>query len=265
MSKGKRVRAERAARELREREEAWIDPRLRADRAKHVPGARLSRVPYQLVVVSPVELPDGKTVWFQSPQAGAFNILEAKRLRDHGEAKRLEALDDLEPRPDGKSWQPLAEGLILDALADLTGAVLFSFAAIESLANEMIDNLPDGSVFTDSRKKERDRSEMVRWLSIEEKLRGVIPRFDDVPVLPKGENPWQRFDRLKDLRDDLMHAKERTYSTDAQRPSIYGRLLRGDAATCVEDAYEMAKVIAPGFFPDHVREAIEAESAASAG
>lgn len=92
-------------------------------------------------------------LWFQAPQAADFNLVEAKRLRDEGEAKSNAALGDLKLRPDGAAWQPIDEGLVLDALADLSAAALFSFAAVESLANETIEGLPDESVYTDSRGK----------------------------------------------------------------------------------------------------------------
>lgn len=98
----------------------------------------------------------------------------------------------------------------------------------------------------------------MRWLSITEKLQKVIPHFIDVKPLPKGEPTWQRFMALKDLRDDLIHAKNRDTHTPGDTPA-YGRLLAGEAATCVEDGFAVCDSIAPGYFPGHVREALEVD------
>jgi hypothetical protein len=259
MSKAKRIREERAEREAREREEAWYDPRLTATHAKHVPGARLSRVPYVLAVVSPLRLPDGRELWFQAPQPVAFNLLEAKRFRDSGEAKRVEAMANLKERRKEDQVQPADTSLVLDALADLSAAVLFSFAAIEALANHTIDQLEDGTTYVDNRGREQDKEGMVRWLAIEEKLRGPVLLFTKAAPLDKGREPWQSFKRLKDLRDDLVHAKRRNYSTDPDHPAVYGRLLQGDGSKCVEEAFALADELRPDFFPENVRQSLAAD------
>jgi hypothetical protein len=256
MGKAKRVRAERALQAEREREEARYDPRLTATHAKHVPGVPLSRVPYQIVAVSPLRLDDGRELWFQAPQPVAFNLLEAKRFRDSGEANRVEAMGNLKERRKEGQVQPADTSLVLDALADLSAAVLFSIAAIEALANHTIDQLDNGTTYTDSRGREQDKISMVRWLTIEEKLRGAVPLFTKAAPLDKGREPWQSFKRLKDLRDDLVHAKERSYSIDPDHPAVYGRLLNGDGSKCVEEAFALASELRPDFFPDNVREAL---------
>jgi hypothetical protein len=195
-------------------------------------------------------------LWFQAPQPVAFNILEARRFRNSGEANRVEAMGNLKDRRKEGQVQPADPTLVLDALADLSAAVLFSFAAIEALANHTIDQLEDGTTYTDSRGREQDKAGMVRWLSIEEKLRGAVPLFTKAAPLDKGREPWQSFKRLKDLRDDLVHAKERNYSTDPDHPAVYGRLLQGDGTKCVEEAFALANELRPDFFPENVIEAL---------
>jgi hypothetical protein len=65
-----------------------------------------------------------------------------------------------------------------------------------ALANHTIDQLEDGTTYTDSRGREQDKSGMVRWLSIEEKPRGAVPLFTKAAPLDKGREPWQRFKRM---------------------------------------------------------------------
>ncbi len=139
---------------------------------------------------------------FRPRQAVAFNLIEAKRFRDAGEAARRAALADLEPRGAEGEWQPADPSLVLNALSDLSAAVLFSFASIEALANHTIDQLHDDATYEDSRGRTRTKAEMVRRLSIEEKLRGAVLLLTKQPRLDKGREPWQSFARLKDMRDD---------------------------------------------------------------
>lgn len=258
MSKAERVRAARRERDAREDEQMQLDPRLRNARVTHIPGRPRRRVGDELQVLSRVVLPDGRIVWYAAPQIGAFNLVKAKRLRDDAERRRQAILDRLVERSEPGDYKPADAGEVLDVLSALAVAVTFSFMAVESLANEIIERLPEGSTWLGRRDEELDRASMVRWLSITEKLQKVIPHFTDVTALPKGESAWQRFQTLKDLRDDLIHAKNRGAHTPGDTP-VYGRLLAGEAATCVEDAFAVCDSIAPGYFPTHVREALEVD------
>lgn len=256
VSKARRVRVARLEREALEREQLRLDPRLRNARVLQVPGRPRRRVGDELQVLSRAELPDGRTVLYAAPQIGAFNLVEAKRFRDEAEPRRLALLDALVPRPEPGEFKPADAGEVLDVLSALAVAVTFSFMAVESLANEIIERLPEDATWPGRRDEELDRAGMVRWLSIGDKLLKVIPRFTEVEAIARGEQTWQRFRSLKDLRDDLIHAKNRGAHTPGDTPA-YGRLLAGEAATCVEDAFAVCDLIAPGYFPAHVREALE--------
>ena len=52
----------------------------------------------------------------------------------------------------------------------------------------------------------------------------------------KGGKAWHRFVHLKRLRDDVVHVKERGYSSDPAEPSVYGRLILGEGDECVAEA-----------------------------
>jgi hypothetical protein len=82
-----------------------------------------------------------------------------------------------------------------------------------------------------------------------------------VPQLPdghatKGTAAWGRFVHLKRLRDALVHVKERGYSTDPDKPSVYGQLMHGTGDDCVEEAVALVLAARPVFLPDHVLAAL---------
>jgi len=139
-------RKRRAARRARERVERQQDPRLVA--AKVAQDAR-GGIPAEhwVVVVSPLELDDGRLLKWHPPQPVAFNLLEAKRYRDRGVKARRGILGNLVRRADG-ALQPSNTHATIDCLSDLAAAVLFSFTAIESLANHVIEMLSDDTVVT---------------------------------------------------------------------------------------------------------------------
>lgn len=85
----------------------------------------------------------GRIVWYAAPQIGAFNFVEAKRLRDDAEPRRQLILDNLVARPTPGEYKPADAGEVLDVLSALAVAVTFSLMAVESLANEIIERLPE--------------------------------------------------------------------------------------------------------------------------
>ena len=96
---------------------------------------------------------------------------------------------------------------------------------------------------------------MVRRLNISEKLELAVP------LLPDGENTkgtkaWEQFVHLKRLRDDLVHVKERGYSSDPDDPSTYDKVMIGAADSCASDAIDLVLAARPRFLPEHVLEAL---------
>jgi hypothetical protein len=228
---------------------ALPDPRLRWVEAKEFDGVPVSERTF-LTVVEPTRLPDGSIVWFQSPMAPAFKLLTARSLLASGERKRQRALATTRRR--GEDAEISNTPKLLDALADLIAAVLLSFTAIESYANEAIDRLNDDATVMIRRRASEvlvGKADMARSLGIEEKLDLVVPKLTRRPSI-KGSTPWERFKYLKRLRDDLVHLKERGYSTDPDKPSEFGRLLRGDAVSCVADTVAIFEALEPGWLDE---------------
>jgi hypothetical protein len=204
---------------------------------------------------------DGRTLHYHPPQPVAFNLIEAKGRRDPGIRKRRQIMGNLEATETdacGTRYSPQNSHAVLDCLSDLVAAVLLAFTAIESLANHSVEQLPEDAAIDVERRGETvqiSRDEMVRRLSIAEKLDLAVPLLPDGQSA-KGTKSWERFIHLKRLRDDLVHVKDRGYSSDPDDPSAYGKLLLSAADSCVEEAAALVEATRPVFLPPHVREAL---------
>jgi hypothetical protein len=207
-----------------------------------------------VLVVSPVNLPDGRRVMLPSAQPVSFNLFQAKIHRDRGAKLRRSIMGNLEARPDG-AYMPQNAARVMDCIGDLSAAVLFSFTAIESLANHAIEMLPED--FTLERKgHEIPREDLALALGTDDKLKLVLPRVDGGHHIAGDAKVWERYKTLKFLRDELLHVKRRGYSPDPDEPSEYDRLMLGEADNCVEDAVAVVEGAWPGFLPDFVQEAL---------
>jgi hypothetical protein len=208
-----------------------------------------------IVVVSPVEMDDGRTLNWHPPQPVAFSLVEAKRPVVRAMPRRRQIIGNLKLRPD-EAYEPPNSRATLDVVADLSSAVWAAFTAVEAIANDSIDQLPEDAVVEIGRKGEKrevPQPEMVRRLSLDEKLSLVVPLLD-IGEQIKGTRPWDRYLHLKGLRDDLVHVKERGYSPNPHERTAYDRLLLGDGDSCSRDAFEIVEAARPGFLAAHVVE-----------
>ncbi len=115
--------------------------------------------------------------------------------------------------------------------------------------------LDDGTSVTLRKDREVPQAEMVRTIGIDDKFKKVMP------LLPGGEAiagtaVWARYLKLKFLRDELLHVKERGFKSDPDQPSAYDRLMLGEADSCVEDAIAVVDGAWPSFLPDGVRDSL---------
>ena len=243
------------------RPERQIDPRLVATQVTGKVEGPLDIKPGDwMIAVSPLRLPDGRMLAYHPPQPVAFNLLEAKRHGDRGAKQRRAIVGNLKAADADGNSRPQNSAAVIDSLSDLVGAVLHAFAAIESLANHSIDQLEDDATVQVERQGDTvtiQKADMVRRLSITEKLELAVPLLPDGRA-SKGTAAWGRFVHLKRLRDELVHVKERGYSTDPDKPSAFGQLLLGAADACVEEAVALVLAARPDFLPPHVRAALDA-------
>lgn len=210
-----------------------------------------------LVAVSPVADREGNVFFYHPPQPIFFNLIEAKRHRDRGVSQRRAIMGNLRVDKHGRLMAGKSKA-VMDCLSELVGAVLHAFTAIESFANHSIEQLADDAAIVVSRGDEQvtvERDEMVRRLSINDKLDRALPLHEDGKS-PKGFTAWERYVHLKRLRDDLVHVKARGYSTDPKEPSAYSKLLLGAGDDCVEDAVALIEFGRPGFLDERVLTAL---------
>lgn len=208
-----------------------------------------------VVLVEPVVMDDDRELQWHPPQPVAFSLVEAKKLSDRAVPRRRQIIGSLKRR-DNDTYMPQNSRTTLDVISDLWSAVLHSFAAIESIANDSIDRLPADVVITIGKRddtREISREDMVRRLNLDEKLALVVPMLD-IGEQIKGRRPWERYLHLKRLRDDLVHVKDRGVDPDRAVRTAYDRLLLGDADTCARDAFDIVQAARPGFLGAHVVE-----------
>lgn len=254
--RGKR-RSQRAAVNRPERQQ---DPRLVATPAAAVDGQPVAPDTW-IVAVSPVRMDDGRMLNWHPPQSVAFNLVEAKRHCDRSVSRRRSILGNLHARAND-SYGPSNSQALLDCVADLVAAVLFAFTAIESVANHSVDELPEDATVIVERGKRRveiAKPEMVRRLSVTEKLTLVVPMLPDGAAF-KGTHPWERYVYLRGLRDDLVHVDQRGYSPDPDVRTAYDRVVLGDADSCADDALAIVLAARPTFLQDHVMRALSPPS-----
>lgn len=244
----------RAARAAADRPERKQDPRLWAVQAFAQDGVPFTEETW-MVAISPARLPNGEVLHWHPPMPVAFNLIQAQGFRQRGVKSRERIMGHLKRRRDDASGPSASTNTVIDCIFDLQTAVLCSFLAIESLANHAIENLPDGTTLAHN-KKVYDKDSMIRQLSINDKLKKVMPKLVGGQPIAGDAKLWGRYCALKELRDELVHIKHRGLTSDPDEPSAYDRLLLGEADGCVETAIDVVEGTWPELFPTHVRQAL---------
>jgi hypothetical protein len=131
---------------------------------------------------------------------------------------------------------------LFDALEARMGAAVFAYTALEAFANEVIENAyGKGFRYAPTLRSgltvSYDLESIERKLSLEEKIASVIPAALAVNS-PKGRTPYNRFKRLKDLRDRIIHLKgrDRIYSNDK---TFWRELMSAKSADFAIQAYDI--------------------------
>jgi hypothetical protein len=245
----------RAARTARRCDERQQDPRLVAAQVEEDGEGDIRKGDW-IVAVSPVEMDGGRRLMWHPPQPVVFNLIEAKRHRDRGVRQRRAIMGNLiRRRGNSGDLMPANAHAALDCLAELTAAVLFAFTAIESLANHAIEMLPDETIVTVRKDRELAKEDLTTGLGIDDKLKRVVPLLDGGASVA-GTATWERYLRLKFLRDELLHVKRRGYDPDPAIRTAYDRLIVGEGDNCVEDAQAVVDGAFPGFLPANALDAL---------
>lgn len=212
--------------------------------------------PTRITIVEPIRLPSGIDLSFQTPFVVPFYLLKAKSLRDAAEPRRIRAIQNAVAAEDG-SLRPRKPSEVLDALEDLSLAVIMASAAIEAHANDMIGRLPDDAMVEIPTRLGgrtvgvmRDKAAMDR-LPIAAKIDYAAPLLHG-SISIKGTAVWPKFKRLIRLRNALVHQR-RVAVNDPLNPSAFGQLLLGEASAAPEEAATIIEAVEPGWIPSRVR------------
>jgi hypothetical protein len=209
-----------------------------------------------MVVIEPITLPSGAHLWFQSPHVQPFHLIEAKRLRDEAEPKRLEATTKTVRTRDG-SLRPVRPAAAFDAIHGLAVSAILCAVAIEAYASDAIRRLPDDAMVEVPTRVGGETIAVMRsklemdWLPIGDKLHRVVPLLTARPSI-KGTKAWQDFRRINQLRNALVHMKPEVLD-DPSKPGPFGRLMLGEASDAPEAAAAVLEALEPGWFPERLR------------
>jgi hypothetical protein len=121
-------------------------------------------------------------------------------------------------------------------------AVTFSFQALEAFSNQIIQARVKGNYTVRRRGETKDLSpdELERELATEEKLATVLPELYNLKT-PKGGKLWERFVKLKRVRDSTVHLKQRDAQSELDLDSLYFQFLNYDANDFPRAALDMVE------------------------
>lgn len=260
-SRERRREAHTAADEAAAPEKAFPDPRLLTFPVKELDGKPVGE-PTFVFPVDRLRLPDRRVLAFHQPTMPGFFLLTAKDLLDAGEREREQVLGAVRVPPDRLDYADVNvadDSAALDALGKVASAIILSATAVEAYANECVDRLKENVTVDVERRGAQQqtvpKSEMVRRLSLEEKLDLVVPKAAGVGSI-KGKAAWERFKKLNELCGEVVHYKPRGQTDDPDVKSALGRLLTGEGSSCVADAAAVIVAYEPTLLPESTRRAL---------
>lgn len=140
---------------------------------------------------------------------------------------------------------PVNNSVMFDYFEQFVAHVVFSITALEAFANEAI---PSDYVHTVKRQgveKQLRKADIERSVTLDEKLDRVLPKALGV-TSPKGKKLWQRFQKLKTMRDRIIHLKTIDRSaSNATQESVWGMMLRSHGEPFCAHAHAVIAHYAP--------------------
>lgn len=159
----------------------------------------------------------------------------------------------------GKPISPSDEQRLFDGCERRMAALVFAYTSLESFANEVIEHAYGviGFRYEPVMKGELSVSydlEHVEYkLQLDEKLGAIVPSALSVKS-PRGRTEWNQFQRLKDLRNRIIHYKGRDRGP-SQDKTLWRELLSDkssnfalQAYTLIAFFYDQTPTIAPRWF-----------------
>lgn len=126
----------------------------------------------------------------------------------------------------------------------MMASVVFACTSLEAFVNEEI---PDSYVYVVSDKnytRNFNKEQIERYWNLDTKLGDVLPSALGVPS-PKGGSLWNAYDKLRNLRDRVIHMKTKDRDSRGEdKSSIWNALLSAP----LPDTYKTAKSLMKYFF-----------------
>jgi len=183
----------------------------------------------------------GEKVWFVAPKIDAVYYDKAVKFFENAielKDKVLKSLGPVNPKDQDQGNAFINKEAVFEFFTESCSGIILLFAAVESLVNNLIENASTynyckkkktkifsvGKYFIERKKNEVLSLEQLLFLSIEEKLKNVLPclyKFES----PANKKFWQDFKTLKLLRDGFIHCtRDHAYGANKGVNSIYSKM-----------------------------------------
>ena len=178
---------------------------------------------------------------FSLPSAPAMflNLAHASFVK----IKTIKPLELFDNHPQG-IWPENHEPLF-DFFENFISHVVFSHSALEALANEVI---PNDFCYNFTKKGETlsyKKEEIERCINLDEKLDQILPAIFKTGS-PKGKDVWEKYKKLKEFRDRIIHLKSIDRSSSGvEKETIWGDMLRLHKTPFCNHAHEMMGYFVP--------------------
>lgn len=179
-----------------------------------------------VVLTAPIKLRKDKHLNIPIPNASASCLNISKKCWD--EAKDLRLSANIDSSLKKQLCFPTDEEAI-NYIELIMQSIVFSFTAIESFVNELIPDSHQYIKQTKNGPKPYTKSEIERYLSIDEKIGEVLPTALNM-ASPKGKHKsWNELQKLKNIRDRLIHMKsEDRRHTNPDQKTLWGELVKAE-------------------------------------
>lgn len=185
---------------------------------------------------------------FPTPSAAALHLNVSWKAAKRAHELRNQLLaDDLNPAHGTHllQFQNANCGPLFDLFEELITCVSGAFSSIEAFCNRMIIDHAKGDLAVKRNKVKEKLSpeDVVRWVSIEQKLKRIVPDLCGVST-PADKAIYGQFVRIKELRDSVTHFKrhdEARLAGELHEPTALFKLFLSDQFAIPENALALIK------------------------
>lgn len=139
---------------------------------------------------------------------------------------------------------------LFDLLQALVVVTMSSYAAVEAFSNSVLADRMESPVRVKHRGRQTDFTSIEdaeRYLTTEEKVKGLLPKLLDVPTPAGRADLWAPFKRLQELRDSVTHFKRKDQARRAHEdaePTVLHVLAVTDPFDLPESALRLIRYYA---------------------